>query len=104
MYLNGHGIAGPDATGNQIIDDHFLLYFNAGDRVEITLPPDEYAGAWDVAIDTGGRRDGSVPLKAESTLRLEERSVIVLREHVAPEEEPDSSVAASLAAMAGTTE
>ena len=29
MYLNGHGIAGADARGGTIIDDHFLLYFNA---------------------------------------------------------------------------
>ena len=30
MYLNGDGIAGLDARGQPIIDDHFLLYFNAG--------------------------------------------------------------------------
>ena len=29
MYLNGHGIAGKDARGSAITDDHFLLYFNA---------------------------------------------------------------------------
>ncbi len=29
MYLNGHGIAGLDARGGTIVDDHFLLYFNA---------------------------------------------------------------------------
>ena len=33
--------------------------------------------------------------------RLESRSVVVLREHEAPEEEPDHSVAASLAAQVG---
>ncbi len=55
MYLNGHGIRGLDATGNPIVDDHFLLYFNAGhEDVVIVLPPDEYAAAWDVVIDTAG--------------------------------------------------
>ncbi len=29
MYLNGDGIAGKDARGEDIHDDHFLLYFNA---------------------------------------------------------------------------
>ena len=29
MYLNGHGIPGHDARGGEILDDHFLLYFNA---------------------------------------------------------------------------
>ena len=45
-----------DARGRQIVDDHFLLYFNAsGDDVPLTLPPEEYAAAWDVEIDTAGR-------------------------------------------------
>ena len=53
MYLNGHGIAGLDATGNPIVDDHFLLYFNAGpEDVTWSLPPEEYAAAWDEIIDT----------------------------------------------------
>ena len=43
MYLNGDGIAGKDARGNTITDDHFLLYFNADGPAEVTLPPDEYA-------------------------------------------------------------
>ena len=44
-------------AASTIIDDHFLLYFNAdGDDVEVTLPPEEYAAAWDVVIDTGGAR------------------------------------------------
>ena len=34
MYLNGDGIAGKDARGNPIIDDHFLLYFNADGPAE----------------------------------------------------------------------
>ena len=38
MYLNGHGIAGTDARGNPITDDHFLLYFNADGPAEVTLP------------------------------------------------------------------
>ena len=54
MYLNGHGIAGKDARGETIIDDHFLLFFNVGDALEVTLPPAEYAEMWDVVIDTGG--------------------------------------------------
>ena len=56
MYLNGHGIAGKDARGETITDDHFLLYFNAGDALEVTLPAEEYAEMWDVVIDTGGIR------------------------------------------------
>jgi isoamylase len=99
MYLNGHGIAGRDDRGGIITDDHFLLYFNASDHIEVTLPPEEYADAWDVVIDTGGAPDGIETCKAGTPIRLESRSVVVLREHEVPAEEPDHSVAASLAAQ-----
>jgi glycogen operon protein len=100
MYLNGHGIAGKDARGETITDDHFLLYFNAGDALEVSLPPEEYAEMWDVVIDTGGSADESPVCKAGSTLPMASHSLVVLREHSEPEAEPDHSVAASVAARA----
>ena len=81
MYLNGHGIAGKDDRGGTITDDHFLLYFNAGDPLEVTLPPEEYADAWDVVIDTGGALDDTETCKAGTPIALESRSLVVLREH-----------------------
>ncbi|MCW2766743.1 MAG: isoamylase, partial [Nocardioides sp.] len=99
MYLNGHGIAGKDARGGTIVDDHFLLYFNADGSADVTLPPDEYADAWDVVIDTGGTADEEQGLAPGSTLHLEHRSLVVLREHSEPEAAPDHSVAASVAAL-----
>ena len=100
MYLNGDGIAGKGARGEAITDDHFLLYFNADGPAEVTLPPDEYSEAWDVVIDTGGAADSAGSYKAGSTLHLETHSLVVLREHAEPEDEPDHSVAASVAAHA----
>jgi len=97
MYLNGHGIAGVDERGQQIVDDHFLLYFNADGEASVTLPPDEYADAWDVVIDTGGSADDDGTFPAGATFTLPHRSMVVLREHRPPEVEPDSSVAASVA-------
>lgn len=102
MYLNGHGIAGQDSRGVPLTDDHFLLYFNADGPAEVTLPPDEYAAAWDVVIDTGGHVDGDTH-PAGATLHMETRSLVVLREHTEPEGEPDHSVAASVAALAKNT-
>ena len=61
MYLNGHGISGKDARGGTIIDDHFLLYFNGGDEIEVTVPAEEFAARWDVVIDTGGNADEHRP-------------------------------------------
>jgi isoamylase len=100
MYLNGDGIAGKDDRGGTITDDHFLLYFNAGDQLEVTLPPEEYGDAWDVVLDTGDLLDDAEICKAATPIALESRSLVVLRQHAGPEEEPDHSVAASLASQA----
>jgi glycogen operon protein len=100
MYLNGQGIAGKGARGETIIDDHFLLYFNADGPADITLPPEEYAEAWDVVINTGGSADATDVCPAGSTFRMETRSLLVLQEHREPEAEADHSVAASVAAHA----
>ena len=97
MYLNGHGIAGSDARGDTIVDDHFLLYFNADGEATVTLPPTEYAESWDIVIDTGGRPDEVEVLKAGSAITMREHSVLVLREYLPPAVEPDHSVAASVA-------
>ncbi|MEO9322064.1 glycogen debranching protein GlgX [Nocardioides sp. C4-1] len=99
MYLNGNGIAGKDARGATITDDHFLLYFNADGPADLTLPPEEYAASWDVIVNTGGSADASSVCAAGSTFHLESTSVLVLREHREPEAEPDHSVAASVAAQ-----
>jgi glycogen operon protein len=101
MYLNGDGIAGKDARGQTITDDHFLLYFNADGDAEVTLPTDEYAAAWDVVIDTGGSADDARTYEAGATFPLGTRSLVVLREHAEPEAQPDHSVAASVAALSG---
>jgi glycogen operon protein len=103
MYLNGDGIAGKDARGRTITDDHFLLYFNADGPAQVTLPPDEFAKAWDVVIDTSGAADTATTLAAGSTFELDTRTVVVLQEHAEPEAEPDHSVAASVAALSLAT-
>ncbi|MFL6157745.1 MAG: glycogen debranching protein GlgX [Marmoricola sp.] len=103
MYLNGQGIAGRDARGEPITDDHFLLYFNADDDLEVTLPPVEYADAWEVVVDTGGSLSGTGPHHADEVLKIASRTTLVLREHHGPEAQPDDSAAASAAAMAPGT-
>src|SRR5687768_1019482 len=102
MYLNGNCIAGKDARGATITDDHFLLYFNADGPATVTLPAEEYAAAWDVVIDTGGDADAGPTFEAGGTFDLGTHSLVVLREHSEPESSPDHSVAASLAARTGT--
>jgi glycogen operon protein len=101
MYLNGNGIAGRDATGNRIVDEHALLYFNGGnDPVQVTLPAEEYAAAWDVKVDTAADALEAEPLKAGATRELAGRSVLVLMQHTGVALEPVLSAAASVAVMA----
>ena len=100
MYLNGHGIAGKDATGNPVVDDHALLYFNGGpDPVDVRLPAEEYSEAWDVAIDTAAAALETEPLPSGSQRTLEGHSVLVLIQHTAATAEPELSAAASVAMM-----
>ncbi|KQQ42612.1 MULTISPECIES: glycogen debranching protein GlgX [Nocardioides] len=105
MYLNGQGIAGLDARGQRIVDDHFLLYFHpCAEDVEVTLPPAQYAERWSIVIDTAGGHERGQSLDAGATLPLTGRSVVVLQQHADVEPEPDSSVAASVKALTTTTE
>ena len=62
-----------------VVDDDFLLFFNVGEAVQLTLPPQEYAPAWDVVVDTGGVADNGRSYAAGDTVELHERSVLVLR-------------------------
>jgi isoamylase len=102
MYLNGDAINTRDSRGKDIEDDHFLLWFNADGPCEVVLPPAAYAEAWEVLIDTGGAADDRGRCEAGSTLRMGERSTLVLRQYADPvPEETDRSVAASLS-TAGT--
>ena len=100
MYLNGHGIEGRDRRGQPIKDDHFLILFNAGDAVSVTLPDAEYAASWQVVLDTTGELDTDKALDADSTFELPYRSVVVLRQWHEQPGEVDLSPAASVASMA----
>ncbi|MBD0322450.1 MAG: glycogen debranching enzyme, partial [Aldersonia sp.] len=53
VYLNGEGIPEPDQRGERVVDDSFLLCFNAHhEALDFTLPDADYAAQWAVAIDT----------------------------------------------------
>ncbi|NVC23946.1 glycogen debranching protein GlgX [Kocuria salina] len=103
MWLNGNGIAGVDMRGRPITDVNFIVYFNSNpEAVKCKLPPVRYGRQWEEVIDTAGKyADGQIR-KARTSIVLEGKSMVVLRAYEAPEEEPDASVAASVAAYAKT--
>ncbi len=81
VFLNGEAIDEPDSRGQRIVDDSFLLLFNASeDDVAFTMPPDRYAAAWTVELDTASPMVDERPsVKTGGTVDVESRSLLVLR-------------------------
>ncbi len=101
-FLNGNGIRERDSRGQEVTDVNFLILFNADAHdVEFILPPDEYAPAWEIVVDTAGEGADSIAHPAGATQPVAGRSLVVLRAYSPPEEAPDHSVAASLAGATG---
>ncbi|WP_431523844.1 glycogen debranching protein GlgX [Mycobacterium europaeum] len=84
VFLNGEAITAPNARGERVVDDSFLLCFNAGeDPVEFVLPNNEYAQEWTVELDTndpvGVKDDADQVMNAGQQIVVGSRSLLVLR-------------------------
>ena len=81
VFLNGDAIPAPNARGERVIDDTFLLCFNAhADSVEFVAPEGDYADEWTAELDTADSCGASdLIVKAGEKLTLHGRSVVVLR-------------------------
>ena len=82
--------AGP-AWAGRVIDDHFLLLFNAHyEPITFTLPPKSFGNDWQIRLDTAtGAVDpaGEKPWRARSRHAVEAHSMVVLSTTVVPEAE-----------------
>ncbi len=80
VFLNGQAIPTPDTKGRPVLDDHFLMLFNAWhEEVDFTVPDGIDANAWSVVIDTSCPCDeDEEPWATGSTHTLPARSVVVL--------------------------
>ncbi|MDQ1485213.1 MAG: isoamylase [Actinomycetota bacterium] len=81
VFLNGEAIGYPDQRGQPVVDDSFLLIFNAADTgIDFTMPTSEYGERWEVVVDTSTPLDVERPsVKAESAVPVDSRSVLVFR-------------------------
>jgi isoamylase len=81
VFLNGEAISAPDARGERVCDDSFLLCFNAHDEcVEFVTPHDDYAQEWTAELDTNdpvGSAD--LVIAAGAVVEVPERSLLILR-------------------------
>jgi isoamylase len=81
VFLNGHRIPDLDLRGERVIDDSFVMFFNAdSSTIDFSLPPRQYGGAWQVILDTA-RPDLTDEKVVESgdVLSVIERSLVVLQ-------------------------
>jgi isoamylase len=81
VYLNGNGIPGTDRRGRRVVDDSFLLCFSAHDEpIEFTVPPAEFAPAWEIVVDTMRPDDGAAVVEAGGTVSVGPRALVVLQQ------------------------
>ncbi|WP_158019090.1 glycogen debranching protein GlgX [Mycobacterium basiliense] len=81
VFLNGEAITAPNARGERVVDDSFLLCFNAhDDTVEFVMPGGDYADEWTVELDTNDPvGDADLVVTAEDKVAVPGRSLLVLR-------------------------
>ncbi|MFE2108624.1 glycogen debranching protein GlgX [Kitasatospora sp. NPDC059463] len=83
VFLNGYAISEPDRRGGRIVDDSFLLMFNAHfEQLEFTVPAG-HGQEWQVVVDTARPQlpppGSGTRVKAGDTLWLTDRSLMVLQ-------------------------
>jgi glycogen operon protein len=80
VFLNGSAIPEPDRYGHQILDDSFLVMFNAHyEPITFTIPEEEYGSLWIPEINTAKLEVNEAPLEPEWQIQVEPRSIVVLR-------------------------
>ncbi len=93
VFLNGRAIPSPDMRGRPVVDDDFLVLFNAdAEAHDFVLPGEEYGDRWFTEVDTAAAVVEPEWRDAAATVHVEGRSVIVLRN---PRETPTAAAGAA---------
>jgi isoamylase len=84
VFLNGRGIPEPDALGEPIVDDSFLLLFNPLlETVTVTVPDERHGSAWQTVVDTAdpllASPEHDTSVKAGDSIDVAAQTVLVLR-------------------------
>ncbi len=80
VFLNGNGIRGMDRRGGRVVDDSFLLLFNAHDEtLDFTIPSEEFAPGWTCVVDTAGMPDSGESTKAGEVIPVPAKGLVVLQ-------------------------
>ncbi len=84
VYLNGEGIPDKDVRGEPVVDDSFMLCFNAHhEDLQFATLDGRYAQEWTVVLDTttatGAHQEDAPVVVAGSSTTVLARSLLVLR-------------------------
>jgi isoamylase len=80
MFLNGEAISSPGPRGERVVDESFLVLFNASSEPRKWTVSGPWGETWERVLDTaldGPDPDGDEPVRGD--LILTDRSVVVLR-------------------------
>ncbi len=86
LFLNGEAIPDPDPRGQRVLDDSFVLLFNAHSEPVPWVLAERWGKRWEVAIDTSGT--GAVAPQAGGGFSVAGRSMLVLVRRE-PDADPD---------------
>ncbi|MBW3669225.1 MAG: glycogen debranching protein GlgX, partial [Actinobacteria bacterium] len=80
VFLNGDAIPTPDNRGQRVVDNSFLLVFNAHhENVDFTLPPPVFGDGWIKVLDTADDFTEGDQFKSGDAIAVTARSMAVLR-------------------------
>ena len=80
VFLDGGGLRSVDARGEPVVDDSFLLLFNAHeDAVLFVLPPRRFGRRWALELSTPEPDVHGTPFPARGLVPVEGRAIMVLR-------------------------
>ena len=90
IFLNGEAIREPDSRGQRIVDDSFLLLFNADPEPCTFQIPEGHGSGWKIAISTmedlpDKETEEEIEYGPNDHLELLDRSVVVLIREIAEE-------------------
>jgi isoamylase len=81
VFLNGKSIPTPGPQGEKVVDDNFMLLFNAHTGpVTFTMPEDLAGLEWQVLLDTSREVTCNDLLEAEDAWEVEGWSVVLLQQ------------------------
>ena len=79
IYLNGSDIPEADWYGNQMVDNNFILIFNAHyEPIMFTLPDERYGRKWQLVVDTHNPDEPELSYEAGFMITAQSRSFLML--------------------------